>query len=149
MASLPYPRTLSGGAVVPTAPTKLHTHPKLLCVLRVLWENTIMAGGVGMAGMPYPPTKNSHRLHGCAQIRRQKRNLKICGIREISGRICEVCAVGARLRGWCSWGQLHPLNFCAFCVFCGRIRSWQAAWVWQGCHTLLQKLPQIARMCTD
>ncbi len=26
-----------------------------------------------------PSYKNSHRLHGCAQIRRQKRNLKICG----------------------------------------------------------------------
>ena len=25
-----------------------------------------------------PSYKNSHRLHGCAQIRRQKRNLKIC-----------------------------------------------------------------------
>jgi hypothetical protein len=27
-------------------------------------------------------------------------------------------------------------NFCAFCGFCGRI-SKRAAWVWQGCHTLL------------
>ena len=25
-----------------------------------------------------PSYENSHRLHGCAQIRRQKRNLKIC-----------------------------------------------------------------------
>ena len=25
----------------------------------------------------------------------------------------------------------------------------RVAWVWQGCHTLLRKLPQIARMCTD
>ena len=25
----------------------------------------------------------------------------------------------------------------------------RAAWVWQECHTLLRKLPQIARMCTD
>ncbi len=26
-----------------------------------------------------PSYENSHRLHGYAQIRRQKRNLKICG----------------------------------------------------------------------
>jgi len=57
-----------------TAPTKLLLHPPTardfcafcafcgitrtltICVdLCHLWENTIMAGGVGMAGMPYPP----------------------------------------------------------------------------------------------
>ena len=51
-------------------------------------------------------------------------------------------------------------SFCEFCEFCGRtcanklgVGSMEgirrAAWVWQGCHTLLRKLPRIARMCTD
>ena len=68
---------------------------------------------------------------------------------EASVKICAICGRISSAR-----------NFCEFREFCGRtcanklrvgsvegIRS--AAWVWQGCHTLLRKLPRIARMCTD
>ena len=56
-------------------------------------------------------------------------------------------------------------SFCEFRGFRGRITMLvheclvgaletsappkRVAWVWQGCHTLLQKLPRIARMYTD
>ena len=81
-----------------------------------------LEGGVGMAGMPYPPT-----------------SVKICAI---CGRI------------------FSARSFCEFCEFRGRtcvnklgVGSMEgirrAAWVWQGCHTLLRKLPRIARMRTD
>ena len=68
-----------------TAPTKLPLHPPTardfcafcafcgitrtltICVdLCHLWENTIMAGGVGMAGMPYPPKCVLWAVHLCS-----------------------------------------------------------------------------------
>ena len=42
----------------------------------ILWEECA-EGGVGMQDA-IPSYENSHGLHGCAQIRRQKRSLKIC-----------------------------------------------------------------------
>ena len=50
---------------------------KLLWILRILWENWQRAAWVWQDAIP--SYENSHRLHGCAQIKRQKRNLKICG----------------------------------------------------------------------
>ena len=58
------------------------------------------------------------------------------------------------------WRISSARNFCEFREFRGRTCAnklgvgsmegiWRAAWVWQGCHTLLRKLPQIARMRTD
>ena len=46
----------------------------------------------------------------------------------------EECNVGARLLGWCSRDCCPP---------------WEGGVGMAGCHTLLRKLPQIARMCTD
>ena len=42
-----------------------NAHPNLLCVLCIPWENTIMAGCVGMAGMPYPPKCVLWAVHLC------------------------------------------------------------------------------------
>ena len=42
----------------------------------VLWKE--FGGRRGYGRNAIPSYENSHRLHGCAQIRRQKRNLKIC-----------------------------------------------------------------------
>ena len=58
------------------------------------------------------------------------------------------------------WRISSARNFCEFREFRGRTCASKlrvgsvegirrAAWVWQGCHTLLRKLPQIARMRTD
>ncbi len=43
----------------------------------VLWKEFGGQRGYGRDAIPY--YENSHRLYGCAQIRRQKRNLKNCG----------------------------------------------------------------------
>ena len=43
----------------------------------VLWKE--FGGRRGYGRDAIPSYENSHRLHGCAQIRRQKRNLKNCG----------------------------------------------------------------------
>ena len=107
-------------------------------------------GGYGI--LPYPrshqtifPQKPTQPNHLCASVQ------SVGGYSppEASVYICEIR------------GRLFSTrNFCEFCEFCGRtcanklgmgsvegIR--RAAWVWQGCHTLLRKLPQIAQMCTD
>ena len=118
---------------IPWIPWENILRLKLLWILCNLWEDLRKQtwngfcgrnseGGVGMAGMPYPPT-----------------SVKICAI---CGRISS------------AW------SFCEFCEFCGRTYAnklgvgsvegiRRAVWVWQGCHTLLRKLPQIAQMCTD
>ena len=50
-----------------------------------------------------------------------------------SVRICEICG-----------------RTCASKLRVGSVGGIRrAAWVWQGCHTLLRKLQRIARMCTD
>ena len=87
------------------------------------------------------------------------------GGEEKSVYICEICGRLFSARSFCVFCEIRgrissTRNFCEFREFCGRtcanklevgsgegIR--RAAWVWQGCHTLLRKLPQIAQMCTD
>ncbi len=131
MASLPYPRCQPRGAAVSAAPNNCyssHGFHRFTQILRVRCSPTEFTeytefGSVGMAGMPYPPTSVNIRV--------------ICG-RLFSAR-----------------------SFCVFRAFCGNIFSptdstdehrWLgcavlpqnsqntqnlAAWVWQGCHTLL------------
>ena len=135
MASLPYPRTLPGGAAVSAAPTEqpLHlpteftefscrgellcilrvpwdntTQPKHLCVLCIPWENTITAGGVGMAGMPYPPKCVLWAVHLC-----------LVGAAETAAppertsvSICEICGRTPRtltFRACVPWENTHCL----------------------------------------
>ena len=87
------------------------------------------------------------------------------GGEEKSVYICEIRGRPFYARNFCVFCAIHgrissARNFCEFCEFCGRTCAnklgvgsmegiWRAAWVWQGCHTLLRKLPRIARMCTD
>ena len=150
-----------------------------------------LEGGVGMAGMPYPPTS----VKICAICGRISSTRSFCEFREFRGRTCVnklgVGSVeGIRRAAWVWQPQNYlPTEFaehtettggeeksvyiceirgrlfsarsvCVFCEFCGRTCAnklgmgsvegiWRAAWVWQGCHTLLRKLPRIARMCTD
>ena len=85
----------------------------------------------------------------------EEKSVYIC---EIRGRLfyarsfCVFCEIRGRISS--------TRNFCEFREFRGRtcanklgVGSMEgirrAAWVWQGCHTLLRKLPRIARMCTD
>ena len=99
---------------------------------------------------------SSHRIHGTH--RNDWRRRKICEFCEIRGRLfsarsfCVFCEIRGRISS--------ARNFCEFREFCGRTCASKlgvgsvegirrAAWVWQGCHTLLRKLPRIARMCTD
>ena len=105
----------------------------------------------------------SHRLHRFSQIRRVwhpaiptqplnylptefAEHTETTGGEEKSVYICEI-------RGRISSAR----NFCEFCgrtcankLGMGSVEGIRrAAWVWQGCHTLLRKLPRIARICTD
>ena len=165
MAGMPYPPTKT-----PTDCTDMHrlggkTQPKNLCTSVKSVGGLAQAnsewfcgknseGCVGMAGMPYPPTKTStdctdfHRLggYGIPAIPTQPPNYlpteftehtETTGGEEKSVYICEI-------RGRISSAR----SFCVFCEFCGRTCAnklgvgsmegiWRAAWVWQGCHTLL------------
>ena len=114
-------------------------------------------GGYGIPAIPtqppnYPPTEFAEHTETTGG---EEKSVYIC---EIRGRLfyarsfCVFCEFRGRL--------FSARSFCVFCEFCGRtcanklgmgsmegIR--RAAWVWQGCHTLLRKLPRIARICTD
>ena len=136
MASLPYPRNLSGGALVSSAPTKLPLHPPtardfcVFCVFRGtilrnlnicvhlchLWEDYL--------GLPHAPTQGVQlsQLHqpSCHCIFPQNSQNFLA-----EENFCVFCVFRGTI--------LRNLNICAIC---GRIIKW-VAWVWQGCHTLL------------
>ena len=104
-----------------------------------------------LAGIP--SYENSHRLHGCAQIRRQKRNLKICEwnlwenilrqsflwVLRILWEDMHDCSVGAA--GTAAPPERTPIK--------NLPRISQMRTDISCCDILLRKLPQIARMCTD
>ena len=131
-----------------------------------------------VSGARYSPTDctDMHRLggYGIPAIPTQPQNYlpteftehtETTGGEEKSVYICEICGRLFSARSFCVFCEIRgrissARNFCEFCEFRGRtcanklgvgsvegIR--RAAWVWQGCHTLLRKLPRIARMCTD
>ena len=140
MAGMPYPPTKT-----PTDCTDVHrlggkTQPKNLCTSVKSVGGLAQAnsewfcgknseGCVGMAGMPYPPTKTPtdctdfHRLggYGIPAIPTQPPNYlpteftehtETTGGEEKSVYICEIC------------GRLLPARrFCGFCVFRGRFLS--------------------------
>ena len=71
-------------------------------------------GGVGMAGMPYPPNL-------CASVK----------------SVGEYLASETSVNSVISVGEPYAAKpSVCICAICGRIIKW-AAWVWQGCHTLL------------
>ncbi len=74
-------------------------------------------GGVGMAGMPYPPNL-------CTSVK----------------SVGEYLAPEISVNSVNSVGELYAAKpSVCICAICGRIIKW-AAWVWQGCHTLLSVL---------
>ena len=166
MASLPYPR--SHPNIFPQNSRNTETtdgeYPPTDCT-------EVSDGG-------YSPTDctDFHRLggYGIPAIPTQPQNYlptefaehtETTGGEEKSVYICEICGRLFSARSFCVFCEIRgrissTRNFCEFREFRGRtcanklgvgsvegIR--RAAWVWQGCHTLLRKLPRIARMCTD
>ena len=100
-------RAFCGNIFSPTDFTDLHRC--LECA--VLQQNTEF-GSVGMAGMPYPPTS--------------------VNIRAICGRLFSA-------RSFCVFGAFRGSFFTACSVGAAETAAppGLAAWVWQGCHTLL------------
>ena len=123
----------------------------------------------------YPPTDctDFHRLggYGIPAIPTQPPNYlptefaehtETTGGEEKSVYICEIRGRLFSARSFCVFCEFRGRISSArnFCEFCGRTCAsklgmgsvegiQRAAWVWQECHTLLRKLPQIARMRTD
>ena len=139
MASLPYPR--SHQTIFPQKPQNLTQSKHLWASVKSVGEysspvvsvNSVKSvGGLQRAAWVWqdaiPSYENSHRLHRCAQIRRQKRNLKIC---EHLWNLWENIPHQSFL--WIRWNPWEDFRGCVGMA---------------GCHTLLRKLPQIARMCT-
>jgi hypothetical protein len=106
----------------PPAEMSSHGFHRFTQILRVRCSPTEFTeytefGSVGMAGMPYPPTSVNIRA--------------ICG-RLFSAR--SFCA----FRAFCG-NIFSPTDFTDLhrCLECAVLPQNLAAWVWQGCHTLL------------
>ena len=114
-------------------------------------------GGYGIPAIPtqpqnYLPTEFTEHTETTSGEEKSVYICAICGRLLSARRFCGFCVFRGRISS--------ARNFCEFREFRGRtcankfgmgsvegIR--RVAWVWQGCHTLLRKLPRIARMCTD
>ena len=127
MASLPYPRKLPRRhqTIFPqnlTQPNHLWASvksvgeysPPEISVNSVNSVGGLAESGVGMAGMPYPP------------------NLW-ASVKSVGGSSLPEASVNSVN----SMGEPYATKpSVLICAICGRIIKW-AAWVWQGCHTLL------------
>ena len=80
-------------------------------------------GSVGMAGMPYPPTSVNIRV--------------ICGRLFSARSFCEFRAFCGNLFPPTDFTDLHRYLGCAVLPQNSQNSQNLAAWVWQGCHTLL------------
>ena len=120
---MPYPRRLlcppTEYAEFTEPPTEMSSHGfhRFTQILRVRCSPTEFTeytefGSVGMAGMPYPPTS--------------------VNIRAICGRLFSA-------RSFCVFGAFRGSFFTACSVGAAETAAppGLAAWVWQGCHTLL------------
>ena len=112
----------------------------------------------GYGRMPYPPTKTPtdctdvHRLGGKTQPKNLCESVQSVGgsyLPEVS--VYSVQSVGEYPLPEISVNSVNSVGGpCANKLGVGSVGGIRrAAWVWQGCHTLLRKLPRIARMCTD
>ena len=105
----------------------------------VLWKEFGRQRGYGSHKTIFP--QNSRNTQ--KRLAEKKKSVYIC---EIRGRLfyarsfCVFCEIRGRL--------FSARSFCVFCEFCGRTCAnklgvgsvegiQRAAWVWQGCHTLL------------
>ena len=134
MASLPYPRRHQ--IIFPQKPTQPNH----------LWAS---AKSVGGSSTPKASVCSVNSVGGSSLPEASVNSVGEPYAAKPSVGICEIC------------GRLfYARSFCEFRGFCGMIAMLvhecsvgaaetaappgRAAWVWQGCHTLLQKLPQIA-----
>ena len=134
---LPYPR--SHQTIFPQNPTQ----PNHLCA------------SVKSVGGYSPPEDSMYSVKSVGGSSPPEASVYIC---EIRGRLfsaksfCVFCEIRGRIssaRNFCEFREFRGRT-CANKLGVGSVEGIRrAAWVWQGCHTLLRKLPRIARMCTD
>ena len=130
MASLPYPRSLQTiFPQNPTQPNHLWASAKSvggsstpeISVNSVNSVGGLAEGGVGMAGMPYPPNLWAS-VKSVGELYAAKPSVCIC---EICGRIIKWVAwvwQGCHTLLSVFWGRTRTLNFCGFRAFRGRTR---------------------------
>ena len=119
---------------------------RLLCILRVPWDNTTqpkhLCASVPSVGGLFRAATRTHPGGAAVSAAPTEQPL------HLPTEFTEHTETSCRnVLPQNSQNFLAEENFCVFCVFrgtilrtltiCGRIRSWQVAWVWQGCHTLL------------
>ena len=112
----------------PPAEMSSHGFHRFTQILRVRCSPTEFTeytefGSVGMAGMPYPPTS----VLICA----------ICGRLFSARSFCAFRAFCGNLFPPTDFTDLHRYLGCAFLPQNSQNSQNLAAWVWQGCHTLL------------
>ena len=109
----------------PPAEMSSHGFHRFTQILRVRCSPTEFTefGSVGMAGMPYPPTSVSIRA--------------ICGRLFSAKSFCAFRAFCGNLFPPTDFTDLHRYLWCAVLPQNSQNTQNWAAWVWQGCHTLL------------
>ena len=133
---LPYPRRLlwdilprntpnSQNLLLRRASHGFHRFTQMLRVRFVPTEFTESTefGSVGMAGMPYPPTSVRIRAHLWEAF--------------LCKRFCEFRAFCGNIFSPTDFTDLHRYLGCAILPQNSQNSQNLAAWVWQGCHTLL------------
>ena len=140
MAGMPYPPTSVpsvGGSSLPEVSVRsvrsvgisflprisqIYTDVRVRCSPTEFTEYTEF-GSVGMAGMPYPPTSVNIRV--------------ICGRLFSARSFCEFRAFCGNIFSPTDFTDLHRYLGCAVLPQNSQNTQNLAAWVWQGCHTLL------------
>ena len=96
-------------------------------------------GSVGMAGMPYPPTSVRIRVI-CGRLfsaRGSVSSVLICGRLFSARSFCAFRAFCGNIFSPTDFTDLHRYLGCAVLPQNSQNTQNLAAWVWQGCHTLL------------
>ena len=106
----------------PPAEMSSHGFHRFTQILRVRCSPTEF-GSVGMAGMPYPPTSVNIRA--------------ICGRLFSARSFCAFRAFCGNIFSPTDFTDLHRYLGCAILPQNSQNPQNLAAWVWQGCHTLL------------
>ena len=96
-------------------------------------------GSVGMAGMPYPPTSvNICAIRGSPfSARGSVSSVLICGRLFSARSFCAFRAFCGNIFSPTDFTDLHRCLWCAVLPQNSQNTQNLAAWVWQGCHTLL------------
>ena len=118
-----------------------HRFTQMLRVRFVPTESTESTefGSVGMAGMPYPPTSVNIRAV-CGRLfsaRGSVSSVLICGRLFSARSFCAFRAFCGNIFSPTDFTDLHRYLGCAVLPQNSQNPQNLAAWVWQGCHTLL------------